>query len=549
MRTRIAVALLLVCACVGNAFADGRLWTYDAPTVITDYRLSPLGDLLVTTPKSIIALDTETGAVKWQREDLHPKETGLTMLPLTPSAIVRDGSDLTVVNLETGETRWNMSSLPVEKIHGFLPVPQIGALLVFGEADGSDKAIALVDLATGETRWLQTSILKKKPDTECYSTSERKYVKCPMFAPQQQTMLRHQRPVVHGDGIVFYVSKDGLIKVEAGTGRLMWKVKKLEGKSPPMRGKGYAPYVVADDVIFVPYDRKLVAVNHANGSVAWHHDKKFKSHIRQMEMSIEGLVLMGYKDAEEYTEPQMDGSKVEKVDPARDFFMDVLVPESGISSWEDPLEDMDMPLPFLVDEDYAFVPRSKDVILVDLQQGQYTQFAKLHLEDDELPTHVERVGSNYLVASPQNMVLLKSRGGLRYHTYYEAPGASFLQKFLLITSGFILDEAFDTEIEEPQWTTEGSVTTSFAARPFQMASIEACRERFKLTSEGDKYRYIYTGEPLGDRKGYSLVKVDKATGKEAGRIWIDKQFPNYKIDLATETVFAIEGNSRVFAIR
>jgi len=70
-----------------------------------------------------------------------------------------------------------------------------------------------------------------------------------------------------------------------------------------------------------------------------------------------------------------------------------------------------------------------------------------------------------------------------------------------------------------------------------------------LARSGRLVQYIYTGEPLGDRKGYSLVKVDKATGKEAGRIWIDKQFPKYKIDLATETVFATEGNSRIFAIR
>ena len=64
------------------------------------------------------------------------------------------------------------------------------------------------------------------------------------------------------------------------------------------------------------------------------------------EYGEQGLVVLGFKDAEEYEEPQMDQSKRTIVEPARDFCMEVLVPESGLSSWEKPLTELDAPLPF-----------------------------------------------------------------------------------------------------------------------------------------------------------------------------------------------------------
>ena len=545
MRIVTTVFLILFCFIVSQATAADRLWTYVGKDVIMSYRISPLGNIVVTTPDKVFALDPETGRAQWKREDLKVGDIGLAFMPMMPFGITKIKNEISAINLENGETIWDTHSLSFKTIYGYLPVPELNALLVFGEIGKKDKTVVLIDIISGEARWRQDDLFNKKPDFECYSELDDDYYSGGLFK-QNRTMKRHQPVIVCDSGIVFYVSKDGLMKVNGETGELIWKVKELEGKKTPLVGKDHAHFVVDDNVIYVPYERKLIAVNLDDGSVVWNHKKKFKAHINQMQMSIEGLVIYGFKPAQHYTSP--DG---EEVNPACNYFMDVLMPNKGMSSWEKPLTDLDSPMPIFIDEDYAFVIRSEDIILVDLQTGSYNQFSHLKLKGKETPTHVERIGKNYLISSPQNMLMLKSRGGLRYHTYYKPPGATFVQKFLLVVGGTILDEIFDTEnhMRYVYFDKDSLSRFGYSGGSFFMGAIDACKMKFKQTVEGKKYHYIYTGEPLGDQKGYSLVKIDKETGDEEGRIWIDKQFPDYIIDFATETVYARESNNKIFAIR
>ena len=55
--------------------------------------------------------------------------------------------------------------------------------------------------------------------------------------------------------------------------------------------------------------------------------------------------------------------------------------------------------------------------------------------------------------------------------------------------------------------------------------------------------FIYTDESLDDREGFSLVRLDKESGTETGRMWRDERNPNYIIDEITETVYFQESDS------
>ena len=48
---------------------------------------------------------------------------------------------------------------------------------------------------------------------------------------------------------------------------------------------------------------------------------------------------------------------------------------------------------------------------------------------------------------------------------------------------------------------------------------------------------MYTEQPAAGREGFSLVRVDKASGAVTGRLWLDERDPSYSVDSHTETVF------------
>jgi len=73
--------------------------------------------------------------------------------------------------------------------------------------------------------------------------------------------------------------------------------------------------------------------------------------------------------------------------------------------------------------------------------------------------------------------------------------------------------------------------------------------RQSLSLSAARYVYMYTEEPLGERKGFSLVKFNKETGQEEGRVWVDKRRPDYSFDPISGFVFVKENSKEIFALR
>ena len=61
--------------------------------------------------------------------------------------------------------------------------------------------------------------------------------------------------------------------------------------------------------------------------------------------------------------------------------------------------------------------------------------------------------------------------------------------------------------------------------------------------------FIFTDESMGAREGFSLARIDKTSGSETGRLWLDERNPNYIVDEVTETVFFQADDSIVTALR
>ncbi|SVC06457.1 uncharacterized protein METZ01_LOCUS259311, partial [marine metagenome] len=68
-------------------------------------------------------------------------------------------------------------------------------------------------------------------------------------------------------------------------------------------------------------------------------------------------------------------------------------------------------------------------------------------------------------------------------------------------------------------------------------------EWLDATTETFGSYFIFTDKPLDGREGFSLVRLDKESGTETGRMWMDERNPHDTIDEITETVCFQESDS------
>lgn len=73
--------------------------------------------------------------------------------------------------------------------------------------------------------------------------------------------------------------------------------------------------------------------------------------------------------------------------------------------------------------------------------------------------------------------------------------------------------------------------------------------RYGATFELPNSYFMYTDMPLDKRKGFSLVRIDKTSGEETGRLWLNKRSPKYTIDYLTETVYFQDADDGLNALR
>jgi outer membrane protein assembly factor BamB len=511
---------------------DTPLWRYTTTEKIRFFRLTPQGDLIVGTKEEVVVLDPETGDPKWTRSDILKPPGGLRVndkindvgadklfpyptqhynpIPFTPYGVVRTNDGIVMIDLRTGETMWDSTAVPLEKVRGHFPVPQHDMVLVYGEAPESKRTFVAVDLATGEVRWQQDTLLRKSPNMP--------------RAESVRSFVGHQPPLVDSDTtLILNVSKDGPMRIDSRSGELLWRLD-LDKDAPHLRA-GYAPMLYEDGVLFTPYEKKLMAVNTSDGSVIWDRKGGFRSRVTQMDLAAHGLVVRGQKP---HNDPSQLGS---------DFFVDLLDPETGTSVWERDFKDLKVNAPFILDGDAIFIPDRKEFVALDYADGSALRLAEFEFEGGERPNMLEIAGTNFLISANQNFLSLDRGGTIRYHLYYESPGRSLLENIAVVASaaaaGYSVEEmAKLPDADLPDWVDGGTL------------------RRFRSAENWANFAYAYTKQPdSSGREGFSLVRLDKRSGEEIGRVWIEKRRADYVIDRLSGIVFVKESNEEIFAVK
>lgn len=533
-----------------SASADWRdavLWTHmTGGEKIGHFEITPVGSVFVSTNDRVAALDPDTGDSIWEREDIRrcgtdnedgtircrflgEGNTRFSAIANTNLGLFQVGSHgwedscdrAAVVDLETGSTIWD-SADTFTYVSDFLYVAERNELLLAGGTVVNRGRLAAVSGSDGGLLWQRAIYFLDRfkfigvPDDArvlAYgktNDAQRALVSLSLEDGTEHWRLegflrndaRNSKTLVLRDTdetAILYVTKDGPFRVRLDSGDVLWRA------SPRYNDPPYsAPMVLDGELLFVPNGKMIDALSVDDGSRVWQTVKQFNAQPVDLSMHSRGLLV-------------------------RARSLDLLDPESGRSLWKERTESLAGPVH--IDEDAAYIAEQKRLSSVDLATGRVTRLAEYNFRK-EAPARIEETEGSFVLMSRQNLLRVDRAGETAYHVYLKAPGAS----------GWMKGLAFATAVASG--AASGSSGLSFFVAPSGVFGA-----RYGATFELPNSYFMYTEMPVDGRKGFSLVRIDKASGEETGRLWLDQRSPKYTIDYVTETVYFQSADFGLNALR
>jgi outer membrane protein assembly factor BamB len=578
MLKNIFACLLVLCVFVPLAFGqEATVWEYDTDlsAEIGHFEITPLGSIFVGRPDRAVALDQYTGEVIWERLDIRgcrqhvddpdtenvneadgtircrvygmegPRDRYLYLprfstIPNTNFGLFEVGFQeccasirYAVFDLATGSTLWDSSEarLSFERTHGFRYVPQLNQFLLSGESADGREFVAALSGSDGELLWQQ----------EIDFLDRFKFVGTPNNAQVliygktdggQRTLVsmgltdgveqwrvegflrndaRNRNVLLEADSdgtVVLYLTKDGPFRLRLDSGEIVWRAGDWD-EDPPDRGA--ARMVLDGELLFVPNGRHVNALRIEDGGVVWRTEDRFRGEPVDMRMVSGGLLV-------------------------RSRALDLLDSETGRSLWRKRTDRFDEESQVQVDEAAVYLAEEKRLSMVDLATGDVARLAEYDFHGDK-PSRIEASDESLLLMSRQNLLQVTRAGEIEYHVYQEAPSAGFFEKLAagLALAAYSINE--QTDLENPGAVSQEVLNETRAA---MLESYPALSARYGSSEETYSSYYMFTDTPVADREGYSLVRLDKSSGLETGRLWVDDRSAKYTIDELTDTIYLLE---------
>jgi len=448
------------------------LWRYASPSDINFYESADLprphdfssesGDaydrvLLVGTKTELAGVNAATGAVAWTRKDLADlKGVALDVVGNTGFAIVTRRDTMEIIDLHTGLRRWGSETLSFSAARGWLPSAALDtAVLMLGRTAASATTLMAVDIATGRVRWRQDSVFTLEPKV--------------FESGGVSFLFGNQTPFTDSDTtFVLYLSADGPIRLDARTGRVLWRGTALRGAKLPLPNDGWAYMVAQRGVLVVASGDSLVGLHASDATAAWPAAHRVKNRVIRVVPTPKGLLVRGYE------------------------WFDLLDPATGHSLWRAPVELKNSTWD-VVRGDTIYVAGDKRVVAIDLGDGTVRTLATVDFKEREQPSGLTVWKQGIILSSWHNLMLVDRKGMVRYQQEYPSPKVSFGES--------LRNTAVGSDINRPTTRWVGSHIFFFTGR---------------ADDQG--------------REGFSVVEVDPAEGREVGRLWFNERMPWYTFD-------------------
>jgi outer membrane protein assembly factor BamB len=529
-RTRVpsvlSVALLLLT--VASAGAATPQWTLSTESPVEFQRLTPLGSLLVSTGGLLGCVDPATGQWQWKRDDLKKfKECNYDEIANTPYGLLDLGGGVggasrrvEVVDLATGQVKWDSKGLPMNSSQGLFQAPSRRMLVLFGLPKQGNKPVTVgVDTETGEMKWQQERLFEKPLRLFEVKGSGKVF--------KRFSVEGNQPPVFDTDHtMIVWITADGPTRIDLDTGAKLWTCAALKGKEPAALNDGYCGMLYADGVVYVPYEKSLQALDPRTGNLLWAKEKDFKGRVVQLQMTPQGLVVRGA--------PTLgDNGK-----PNGKAYIDVLDPKTGLSVWAKPFKDLDDATTFEVAGEKLFIAADGELHEIGLGTGTPRAIAKFKFKEKEVPATLELRDGGFLLSADQTLMLLDANGGTTYQSYFEAPSFSGWMKLGVGLLTAAVNAASAGAAYDRAYATGQSQTYYLSGNP-------TLGKRFRATTQAQGFAYILTTVTGDGKKGPGLVKVDKATGRAVAELRLGDKTPEYVTDSIESRVFFLKNEKTI----
>jgi hypothetical protein len=159
--------------------------------------------------------------------------------------------------------------------------------------------------------------------------------------------------------------------------------------------------------------------------------------------------------------------------------------------------------------------------------------------DDEDVRKIELRDNGYLLSSQQNMWLIAPDGKVVYNKYYRAASLGTAAK-ILGTLGQVYATASNIEVTQDPNAPPNTYNVGRSERGDEIVhGIGDVMANRKKSFETQDVSYIMTRVEDGDAKRVGMVKIDKNSGEEKGKIVLKTLNPIYETDYITGNLFVV----------
>lgn len=393
------------------------------------------------------------------------------------------------LNSQTGQAKWTYNTSKNNQFFESFDLSLDLSNGYFFEKKNNRGTLSAIDIQSGKKLWEQDLKLKVVP---------------------RMSAMRDGVVVIDEKWFTMYDLKNGSQK---------WRAKKINGYVVDLGEQG---------ILATAKEKQLMLLNGKDGSVIW--DKKIKG-INIDQMGANGIMYTDSKGRLGYI--KYNGELIWNKKGMLEVPTLRYKPELGKEL-------------MLID---------KHLYEVDLYTGDYKVLYKdltkrFEGGKDAAPSNIELVAGGYLISDANNLIMLEKNGKERFKKYWEAPGMSLAAKIALrAAQAAVLAMAAANSAQSSQiaynsrygYNDYYSKMYAKQAENLSKASGQIgaeARKKFKASKSKGNYRVILSRVGEGSQtKSAGLVKVDKRTGEELGRLLLGDKKPIYDFDPISGQVF------------
>jgi outer membrane protein assembly factor BamB len=582
---KVLLNVMAMVIAIGSYANNDPKWKVDLDKKAEWLKITSSGIVMVATNNSLVAIDPAKQTKLWEISGTGPvaqekfiEIEGTSFAIYEGQALKSLKTQTSIIDYFTGRVIYNSGEANVTVL-GNTPLLEIGAILL--EIKQDKKAmLTLVDIASGKESWrmdlpdrktgfnlgaLKQSI-KSALDAEPVADLEgnilypddKKLHRLDAKTGNKLWTREYEKSVgrlnFSDDGTVIYVGSGKFIgALSLADGKDLWKnAVKISGEF-----QMFIPSV--NNKMYCVTSSQIQLIDQATGSLSWKKPVTLDQNFIELRFAEKGIVVMGGDDkTSTFDYIGFDGNSVWK----RSYRTDKPVVDFGIVSkgilfanaeeanmidlntgddsiWKKRIKLKGTPVTFLNDK-IGLIYADQKLYRVNLADVTYQLVAEdiKFKGSDEDVQKIEVRENGYLLTSQQNAWLISADGKVVYSKYYAPASVGTAGKILGVVGQVYATVDNLEATQDPNKPNTVNVQRSKKGDEIVhgIGSVIANR---KNSFQSQDALYIMSRIEDGATKRTGMVKLNKNTGNEEGRILLKTLEPMYQVDHATGSLFVI----------